>query len=487
MKIKSRTATYQLSGFKLTQLGYRDALRVSPGLPSGQVALLTDHEAISYNTGGEFNYCLHNVETTFDSGFPAKICSYINLRQKYRRSFPGGEPPEPIPNAYESQMACWNYWKWPVKTTGYDNSEYELAKHDAYTRLMHIRSAMGERHMNVARSAMELKDTKQTLGQLMTFMYWVKSRIGTRVSIAKPFTRKVQKILTMKDTVVACASAYLWYRFGVEPTVADVRRFIKELSQGKLRVRGYKNPIIIPKGQTVRARYRCAPRLGQIYELMYPDRHAWTGSLEIDPYLGHTWPGEETITWPPSAQITGDFPAHRVDVSEISGVYFAKLKKSITIDGLSEMRKRWEWSCPSFSTLWDLVPFSFLVDWVVDVGAFIERLEKRYVMQNYAEFLGPVWLAEERRTVRYYPRLVGGELQITGLRAPADSRHGGLLNTTWSISGGVWRGGSTRRTFERHEVKDTPTTVFPKLGESLTAYQISTGMALLAQFAGKFR
>jgi hypothetical protein len=341
--------------------------------------------------------------------------------------------------------------------------------------------------MNVARSALELKDSKQTVGQLMSFMRWVKSRIGTRVSIAKPFAKMARKVLTVKDTVAACASAYLWYQFGVEPTVADVKQFIRELSQGKLRVRGYNNPLVIPKGQTVRARFRCAPRAGQIRELMYPDTRAWTGTIDVDPYLGHSWPSEESITWPPSAQISGDFAAHRVDVSEISGVYFAKLKKSVKIDGLSQLRKRWEWSCPSFKTLWDLLPFSFLVDWVVDVGSIIERLEKRYVTQNYAEYLGPVWLAETRRTVRYYPRLVSGDLQITGLRAPADRLHGGLLNATWSISGDMWKGGSTNRTFTRSEVKDTPTTVMPRVTWPLSAYQISTGMALFTQFAAEMR
>lgn len=487
MKVKSRNKQYIRSGFKLTHVDYRDALRVQDGVPQWQPAVLTDHESISYGVGDTFNQCLHNVETSFDSGFPAVICSFVNLRQKYHRSFPGGGAPEVIPHAYESQMACWNYWKWPIRSISYDQKACELAQSNAYTRLIHLRSALDGRHMNVARSALELKDTRQTVGQLMSFMYWVKSRIGTRVSIAKPFAKRVNKVLTVKDTVAACASAYLWYRFGVEPTVADVKQFIRELSQGKLRVRGYNNPLIIPKGQTVRARFRCAPRIGQIRELMYPDTHAWVGAIDIDPYLGHEQPSVESITWPPSAQISGNFAAHRVDVSEISGVYFAKLKKSVKIDGLSQLRKRWEWSCPSFKTLWDLLPFSFLVDWVVDVGSIIERLEKRYVIQNYAEYLGPIWLAETRRTVRYYPRLVSGELQITGLRAPADFRHGGLLNATWSISGDVWKGGSTNKTFTRSEIKDTPTAVMPKMECPLSAYQISTGMALFTQFAAAMR
>jgi len=488
MKVKSRDRQLQMEGFKLTHLGYRDAFRVADRVPQSVPAVLNESSAISYGVGDAFNYCLHNTECTFaPGGQPAILCSYINLRQKYRRSFPGGGAPEVIPHAYDSEMACWNYWKWPIRTIGYDQQTYELSKTDAYTRLIHLRSELSGRHMNVARSVMELKDTKETLGPLMTFMKWVKSNIGKRVPIAKPFLRKASKVLTLKDTVATCASAYLWYRFGVEPTVSDVKQFVKELSQGKLSVRGYSNPLVIPKGRTIRARFRCVPRNGLISKLMYPDKTAWVGTMDIDPYLGHSYPGEETITWPPSALISSNFEAHRVDVSEIAGVYFAKLKKSVQIDGLSRLRKRWEWSCPSFKTLWDLLPFSFLVDWLIDVGSIIERLEKRYVTNNYAEYLGPIWLAETRRTVRYYPRLMSGDLRITGLRAPADRYHAGWLNTTWSISGDMWRGNVLNQTFERSEVKDEPTTIMPKFGIDLNAYRISTGMAMLTQFAAEWR
>lgn len=488
-RIKSKTRDLEMEGFKLTHLDYRDTFRVTDGMPVSQTARLTESGAISYDVGDRFNQCLHNVECAFQpGGQPSVLCSYINLRQKYRRSFPGGGAPEPIPNAYDSQMACWNYWKWPLKTIGYDQQSYELARSDAYTRLIHLRSEMGGQHMNVARSVMELKDTKETLGPLVKFMRWVKSRIGTRVSIAKPFAKRARTVLTLKDTVAACASAYLWYQFGVEPTVSDVKQFIRELSQGKLRVRGYRDKQTIPKGHVVRARFRCAPRIGQIYELMYPDRSAWGGSIDVDPYLGHSWPGEESITWPPTSQIaTRALASHRVDVSEISGVYFAQLKKSVSIDGLGKLRKRWEWSCPSFKTLWDLLPFSFLVDWVIDVGSIIERLEKRYVTQNYEEYLGPIWLAEKRRTVRYYPRLVSGDLRIVGVRAPVDRYHAGTLNVTWTIRGDAWRGNVLNQTFERKPVKETPTSFLPKIGWNLDAYRISTGMALLTKFAAEWR
>lgn len=38
---------------------------------------------------------------------------------------------------------------------------------------------------------------------------------------------------------------------------------------------------------------------------------------------------------------------------------------------------------PTFTNLWDLVPYSFVIDWFVDVGSFLERVDARLLFLSY--------------------------------------------------------------------------------------------------------
>lgn len=38
---------------------------------------------------------------------------------------------------------------------------------------------------------------------------------------------------------------------------------------------------------------------------------------------------------------------------------------------------------PTFENVWDLIPYSFVVDWLVDVGGFLERVDTRLRLQNH--------------------------------------------------------------------------------------------------------
>jgi hypothetical protein len=352
-----------------------------------------------------------------------------------------------------------------------DTTRLENAKLDAYNKLIHLNP---ERHMNVDQAVMELKDTKQTLNGVVDFLQWAKARMGKKTMLG----RKAQRVLSLASRVSDVASAYLWYQFGVEPTVQDVRKFLDELSSGKLRVRttGHK-PRRYEKGTVVTQRYVVKPPEAEILDLMFPGLNT-SASREYDV-------SRQTYIGLAGALAEANLPqvGRVVPVEQYYGCYFAEISSSFEISEAEDLKRRWEWNCPSFRTMWELTPFSFLVDWFVDVGRVIERLEKRYVSPNYSSHFGTVWAAE-RRIVREY---IPGLASLTGTCDPvapaAPPYYGGRVSVRANWKPRVVTGLTQSVTFHRGPTSE-PAVAIPeiKLG-GIKAYQITSGMALILQAA----
>lgn len=435
---------------------------------------------IDYDVGAPFNRC-HHVKESTGIGLPADCASFTTRLLRTVSGLPGpiiGRDPivEILPSTLTMQRP----------TLGdiflEDDADRRTgSRYDAYNRLVHLVKNQGTKPgMNVSQAVMELKDTESTLSQAIDFIRWVKGRInGAPMRIAKGVSKRLRWFSSLAD----CASAYLWYKFGVEPTITDVQKFRRDISNGRLRVKGSleTKTHVAKKGDVIIERWSTARPLSEIATAMFDmssDRlGACHDSATVRDYK--LLNGESRIGVPLSGPARGWRPAHRVIERHTRGCYFAQVREDIVIDGLADLRRRFGWDSPALTTLWEITPFSFLVDWIVDVGSFIERLEKRYLYEDYSRNLGPLWGTEELREDVYVPSLQQFDVSFSHLRRPTDTSYGGSLNLEWRWSAKPRRL-SSRTVFHR-DVTEVPSVLWPMLQKKIRAYQISTGMALLAQ------
>jgi hypothetical protein len=318
---------------------------------------------------------------------------------------------------------------------------------------------------------MELKDTKQTLDPLIKFVQWGKSMRGRSTHIGR-----LAKRFSYAWSIAQSAKAYLWYRFGVEPTAADVNKFRNELEAGKLTVRGRK-PKLIPRGSVVVGRYSALPKPADITALMFPNASGGSGAWEVERECGRN--GGFVSVLPNG--VTDPMLCRRVVVNDcVKGCYFAQVRKEIVISGIGTLRRAFGWNCPALRTLWDLTPFSFLVDWLVDVGGAIERLEKRYLRDTFETNYGPVWIAERTEDRTYMPGIKSFRCTMVGTEPPAHPYTGGRFKISGNVELSYWIQKRVRR-FVRGRASSIPAMAIPTIDGIVNAYRLSTGMALLLQ------
>lgn len=418
---------------------------------------------IAYNIKHKFNACSHVKEWSY-VGRPAWVATYTNRMLSYRGGSFNAQTP-PTYSMFDSRLEIQR----PVGSiTIGPSGEAELKAFDAYNKLIHLNPP---RHMNALRSGMELKDTKQTVNGMLDFIKWGHTHLGRTVVV-----KGVQRRLSLLTNVVTFAQAYLTYQFGIAPTVSDAKQFLREISQGKLRVKGNKLKTEFHKGDVVVTRWSTRPSAADVRAAMFYDSES--GQNTHDEWVT-VYAGSSNIVVPLSSPTPKGWSRARTVISRYStGCYFAEVTEDLVIEGLDELKRRWEWNCPSFRTLWDLCPFSFLVDWLVDVGRFIERLEKRWIAPSYERKLGPIWSGTTTREDTYYPQLQRFDLHVADAKPPQSPGNGGSFLLRWDWSADAYLG-ARKETFVRKPLGAAPTAVWPELMNRVRAYQISTGMALV--------
>lgn len=441
-------------------------------------------ESIDYDAAASFNRCQATKSTSFSQGTPAALAGHGIDQVVVRWGRPGlnGYPPSIV------QQLSHGWILNPTRIKGTralapTEEQIYLAKYDSYTHMLH--GAPGG-HMNVTQSIMELKDTKETIKPLLDFVKFGRKflgRGGLRGLGGKKFT--------LFTTLSSAANAYLWYKFGVEPTVHDVQQFRDELARGKLLVRRKGNPNSHgkPVKRCIKSYFNIGPKATEIEGAMFPNGEISAEEsevIELSSYgnvpAGYT----SSVTIP----LTHRFPStrlpsgYKVGVTRYKGCVFAEYTESSQYDfDDDEVRRRWEFSCPGLATMWELLPFSFLVDWVVDVGGFIRRLERRYAQTTLSRWLGPAWVGVRRIEEVYEPGIERFSLNVSPVGTnPAGYDRSGPLNASWSYRMRPVLV-SRNQTYLREPMREEPSWIWPTLTRAFRAYQISAGMALLLQSA----
>jgi len=239
--------------------------------------------------------------------------------------------------------------------------------------------------------------------------------------IAKPYGNA-------KSRLGKAANEKLWYSFGVKPVVddiIDVYHLIRSLS-GKISE-------IRRRGRRLQTRHYSRP---------------------IDSAL---LPGDSTST----IENAGDFREVNITFSHrwvIEPTYHATLKFRYDVSSLTDLELRIQAWSQAFgidkplSVAWNAIPFSFVVDWFVDVGEWIDSLQAEPVL--------PIVIEDFSHSAKYSFRS----------SANLEFWKGVLLSPI---------GSGEHSYYERR--RDLPSTVAPLNVRFPTIEQITLGAALLVQ------
>lgn len=453
--------------------------RKSRSLPHPQGVMIKYRESIDYGVGARFNPCTASKSRHYIGWSASRGC--FSNTDWYVRA--GNYERQTKPEAVQRDSAYLTVDPQGSVRIKADQALVEQRQFDAYQKLIYL---IDVEHMNFARSLYELRDMKDTILPFVEFYRWCRNLIKGRVRLPRDLSKAMGKNFGLLTSCAKMAKAYLWYKFGVEPTVQDVKQFTAQMSAGKLSVQGRKDPIRVPKGSVVVQRYSANPGIGRVSNEMFSNfgkvdqsgvRYGEVSDLKLrwpNYSTYHTFPNPfpEGSCWVRPKTVTTEF---------VRGAYFAEVIKDIEIPGDVHHARQMAWNCPMANTAWELVPFSFVVDWFVDVGTAIHNLEKLSIGVSERTKLGPIWHACQTVTDTYRPALQAANWSLEGVEPPEDRSSGGTL-----LVKGSW---SCAPQLEDRELGFTriPSTrpALPSLQFSTTvkAYQISTGMALLASAA----
>lgn len=452
--------------------------RVTRAFPHPKGVLIQSVENIDYGVGARFNPCSAR-KARYYIGWSASRACFSNTDWYVRKgNAEKAQEPEAIPL---DSVLLTVVPKGTAKIKA-DDALVQQCQYDAYQKLIYL---IDVEHMNFARSLYELKDLKDTIHPFIEFYKWAKGLIKGRIRLPKECVKTMGKTWGVLRSCADLAKAYLWYKFGVEPTVHDVKQFTAELSSGKLSVQGRKEPIRVPKGSVVVQRYSANPGLARVSDVMF------NGHGKVDKNGVRYCKAETVMNWPNISTyhtFPNPFPdgtawvTPKVVTSEfVRGAYFAEVIRDIEIPGDVHHMRQMAWNCPMANTAWELVPFSFVVDWFVDVGTFIHNLEKYTIGISERTKLGPIWHACQTVTDTYRPALRSAKWNLKGKDPPDSDQSGGTLQATaeWSCAPQLE---DRELSFER-QPSTRPALPSLKYSTEVKAYQISTGMALLASAA----
>jgi hypothetical protein len=352
---------------------------------------------------------------------------------------------------------------------------------------------------NFLRALLELKDVDATARGLADLFKWGRTflRRMTRRQVWerlgkgwRPYT------VTGRETIATVSGAYLNAQFGILPTVDDVMTYLNFIKSGLRLDIEDQGRALQEEGAVVTAHYTVKPRdlrskLDKTYRVS-----EWVSSPQVAWYNAD-WakvPQTTNVSISPSNLTSAARQVKTIAATIIRGTVFARMKPT---DELSEYmranfgRVGYTWSYPGITTAWELLPWSWLVDWFADVRRKVrvaERLARSYWMR--VAFQEP-WFFEKSEIHRFYPYF---QYQCCALSGPQRARfYGGgspmraTMNMRHRITYTYQGDYASRATFSRGPLKDRPSVPPTRVRVRVKLFQISTGMALLAQSASSGR
>lgn len=380
------------------------------------------------------------------------------------------------------QSSLWNY----AQGTLYAPSDRQV-RQALESALLSLWAGRPRRHMNVALALIELRDVKKSIDQFVEFAKFGVRLVKGQAALPRYITSVLGAPRAISASCQKTAEAYLWYTFGVRPTVDDLTRFIREVRQSKLVVGGRKRkPLLI--GRTYANGFYSGPD-------NEPEGRTGLGTF-VDKTESGNW--SMTATYSGNPILVG-YPSvisphlQGFTVRKVYGKVFAKVREQ----GQWTWRyfpSDMSWSCPLLRTAWELVPFSFVLDWFVDVGSSIQRLDDlSWVATTRFAFDEP-WVSQAIVDTHYAPKYTG-RCNISTDEVRWNGQHG----QSWVVRArGTWvRTRFAEMVPERRIVNyvRAPAAEFgltyaslwrkliPEWQGKLKAYQISSGMALLESVA----
>lgn len=261
-------------------------------------------------------------------------------------------------------------------------------------------------------------------------------------SLLAPF----RGVKTLAQLIKASAGADLAWKFAVKPTIASI---LDCLQAGKRVDEQLKK--LAKRDQSMQDNFVVTVNRSTPEHLVSSD--SWLAGNGSSSYC-----------------VKGDV-YERVD--DLTKIHFRCRTNGSTSDG---RRTRLLWDSLGltnlFTTAWDLVPLSFVVDWFVNVSRFLSQLDNYYFHAQPLEKLteiNDVWVTEFVKASRIYKNA----------RGVSDS---GLTNTVYAGQGDYTL---SAQYFRRRPINPTTARLWlPSLqvgGRGITLAQMTTGLELLVQ------
>lgn len=409
--------------------------------------------------------------------------------------FPGaGQYYEGLPQPKLVSDQAWTRLGIPVneQNVAPTTSEVTAARDEALASLF---AGTPKSRPNFLRALLELKDVRSTVRGLSDLFKWgcdFLRRVPGTPAWMRTGDRWRAVVCDLRMSIAQVSSAYLNTQFGILPTVDDITLFLGKLREG-MKVFAEDRGLPLHYGGVVTSHYTVVPR----------EYKAATGKTSQLVALTKTWgaywynstaakrPNSGDITIGPgdlSTAVKTKFPVIRA--SCIRGTVFARVKPE---DELSDYLKAnfgkvgYTWSYPAITTAWELLPWSWLVDWFTDARRRIrsaEKLARSYWMR--VAFQEP-WYFEKIETRVLVPQFtVTHGQQIGPSRAYFPGYGQGMranVQLPVYIRGAYSAPSYSRSSYTRGLLQNRPEVPVMRTQCKVNVFRISIGMALIAQAA----
>lgn len=345
--------------------------------------------------------------------------------------------------------------------------------------------------MSIPRAVIELKDLPQLWGSLKDLGHFLKWLNRPSRGYSANGLTNLTRFSTA--TVKQASSAYLAWKFGVEPTVGDLNKFRRSMKN----LLFVSQNVVFRKGERIRSGLSCSTfdpssvygSSKQVSWLSYHSAIPKSTALSLSiPILSRL-----AINYAGSGCEHSSMPL--VEAAGFVGCCYAQVAENVAFE--DDLAIRTEFASPFLTTMWEVARLTFLVDWVCDVGSWLERMERTHAVnwKRHIPFTEGIWTSIREFETLYVPKPLMTwnltKLEVTDIGSMVDVKVEGATQKSWSPYVPL----STQLSYDRFP-QGLPLSR-PVLSGRFKPYMLGTGAALLlanikpilrdAEKAGRYR